>query len=201
MKLNQLSYQVNNKKFNLHVSIPHPKYGDVTCLAAVIENNNRKIRIKRVFVTGKVIPLEAHTELLSETKSNDSLMAFINEKVDEYIESQYSNENFNLSVKSVQILSSKTQYIRNVVRKGFDINDINETQTETHTLRLAVSFKEIEEIPIMTLKYKEQIGYTLSLKDESNKIISDYLSPNWKEQLKEQIIPIVKEEANFLLPN
>lgn len=182
----------------IQIEYQHMEYNTVLVLISTNIKSGSNIKIRKVFVEGMRIPYQKHKELEKEIKQCEELKQFILKHVSNYKERLSTRQNHELLLKSVSVLSTRTDYIRSVDRNGSNLNHVVEVRKEEHSMALAVFFQGIEEEIHMKLMYRE--NYRIKIKQESLRFIQPYLTENWEENLLEKILPTVKEKVTFLLP-
>lgn len=206
MKVTKLEYFKKKRRFNLWIEIKNENYGLMITEVHVHLKTDMSVHLTNLSLLENRIPKEEHIELMKEIRNNEEFKNFARQQVRDYFEENEKENIEALKVESVFVLRTKTNYIREVVRYGPNLSKIDEIRSEEHLLYLAIKFKGIEEEIHMDLvyerknKYEQVYLYRIHIVKKHLEFIENYLTFNWEEQVMEQVIPIVKERVNFLLP-
>lgn len=201
-----MEYIQQKRRFNLTVEYSHKIYGTTT-VHAHLHLKAKKRGIHSLMVTPTIrLPKEEHLELLKDVSQSEDLEDFAWEQANLYFSQNESANMQALTVNSVHVLSAKTQYVRVVFRSGKDLHKVEEQPHEKHQLHLAVQFKGLEEevrleiLSTPSFYSGRSLGYRISLPEKQKEILRPYLTFDWEKHLLDQLLPLVKERVNFLLP-
>ncbi|WP_088363010.1 hypothetical protein [Bacillus cereus] len=203
------TYNARMKSLNMKISVEHSKYGTVLCQYRIKNKPNMHIHLIRFYTEDKMLSIEEYEELLLELRADQNLLERVKELGKETIQNEAIENGeaklieagslSELSLEYVVILGAKSRKVKEIKRNGTEFDQIEESNTQEHNLRIIVKYKELKDEYSMLVTYHNARGYDIEIpSDQKNNSKKLNIRPYFDERARKGLIKKLYEKVNFL---